>query len=185
MLPVFTTEGVEGLKRKFIEAEDRPPSGYVAGLCLLAAGPGIADMTVIYDLFSSPDARQAALDSMTAAWDKTKEEAEQEWKDKGVENAWNDAESTAEQAVSDLEKAGRSMMDVSAGDFTGIGGAIADIAKGGPVKDIENLAADVEGEVGDAVKRARGWTEQSKKRAPRSLVTGHAATRPKKGRGKP
>lgn len=183
MLPVFTTEGVEGLKRRFIEAENRPPGGYVAGLCLLAAGPGIPGMTVIYDLVSSPDARQAAVDSMTAAWEKNKDTAGQAWKDSGVENAWNGTQDTAEKAALDLRQAAQAAVR-DTGDPTGIGRTIDAIAASGPMKSIESFAAGVEGEVDEAVKRARGWTEQSKKKAPRSLAAAYGPRRGK-GKGKP
>ncbi|RKG63566.1 hypothetical protein D7W79_40110, partial [Corallococcus exercitus] len=41
-LPVSTTGGVAGLKQAFLTAANRPPGGYVGGICLLAAGPNLA-----------------------------------------------------------------------------------------------------------------------------------------------
>jgi len=177
-LPVFTTEGVEGLKKKFIAAQDRPPTGYFGAVCFLAGGPGIGDMTVIYDLLTSPSARDAALDYMEAAAEKTAETAENAWKDQGVENAWNNAEATAEQAVKDIKKAARNAGKDIVSDLTSPARAAEKIADGGPIQAIDDIESELEGETSDAVKKARGWIAQSKTKAARSLATSYAATQP-------
>jgi hypothetical protein len=51
-LPVATNEGIRGLTTAFREAADRPPGGYLAGVCMLAAGPGLADATVLWEMIA-------------------------------------------------------------------------------------------------------------------------------------
>lgn len=70
-LAVSTSDGVEGLKRGFVEAENRPEGGFVAGVCLLAAGPFAATAAPLWSILGQASAleKAAALDDavMTAA----------------------------------------------------------------------------------------------------------------------
>jgi hypothetical protein len=50
ILPVATTEGVTGLRQAFVRANNRPEGGYLCGVCLLAAGPGLKDAQVLWEI---------------------------------------------------------------------------------------------------------------------------------------
>lgn len=49
-LPVSTTGGVAALKAAFTAAADRPPGGYIGGVCFLASGPNLAKATMLWEL---------------------------------------------------------------------------------------------------------------------------------------
>jgi hypothetical protein len=105
-LGVATQGGVAGLKEAFMTATNRPPGGYIGGICLMASGPDLAGASMLFDLLGGTTAielaegnislqeavSQGALGQATAvleqaaapvgaAWDKftatTKEEAEE------------------------------------------------------------------------------------------------------------
>lgn len=64
VLPVATTGGVNDLKTAFVRAQNRPPGGYVGGVCLLASGPNLAKATMLWELLgasSTMDAMQGKL----------------------------------------------------------------------------------------------------------------------------
>ena len=50
VLPVATQGGIAGLKDAFIKATNRPPGGYVGGVCLLASGPNLAKAAMLWEL---------------------------------------------------------------------------------------------------------------------------------------
>jgi hypothetical protein len=49
-LGVATQGGVAGLKSSFLSAGNRPPGGYVGGVCFLASGPNLAKASLLFDL---------------------------------------------------------------------------------------------------------------------------------------
>jgi hypothetical protein len=64
-LPVSTTGGVAGLKQAFLTARDRPPGGYVGGICLLAAGPNLAKAAMLWELLGLSAAMELAEGKLT------------------------------------------------------------------------------------------------------------------------
>ncbi len=94
VLPVASTTGVDGLKQGFAAAQNRPPGGFMAAICLLAAGPGAPTATTLYNMLGQggaltnlQNAREfeqdqiaaagAGLDASIAALDTTATEATQ------------------------------------------------------------------------------------------------------------
>ncbi len=80
VLPVSTNEGVEGLKRAFVEATNRPPGGFVAGACLLAAGPGLKDAAFLWEIFAGGEFARVgseALDALDSASSATEDAAQE------------------------------------------------------------------------------------------------------------
>jgi hypothetical protein len=59
-LGVATQGGVAGLKQAFVEATDRPPGGYIGGVCLLASGPNLAKAAMLFDLLGGTTAIELA-----------------------------------------------------------------------------------------------------------------------------
>lgn len=49
-LGVATQGGVAGLRQAFMTATNRPPGGYLGGVCFLASGPNLAKATMLFDL---------------------------------------------------------------------------------------------------------------------------------------
>ncbi|GMU10194.1 hypothetical protein [Corallococcus caeni] len=64
-LPVSTTGGVAGLKQAFLTATNRPPGGYVGGICLLAAGPNLAKAAMLWELLGLSAAMDLASGELT------------------------------------------------------------------------------------------------------------------------
>lgn len=64
-LPVSTTGGVAGLKQAFLTATNRPPGGYVGGICLLAAGPNLAKASMLWELLGLSAAMELAEGDLT------------------------------------------------------------------------------------------------------------------------
>ncbi|RKH51804.1 hypothetical protein D7Y23_09090 [Corallococcus sp. AB050B] len=64
-LPVSTTGGVAGLKQAFLTAANRPPGGYVGGICLLAAGPNLAKAAMLWELLGLSAAMDLASGELT------------------------------------------------------------------------------------------------------------------------
>jgi hypothetical protein len=69
VLSVSTSEGVEGLKTQFLAAENRPEGGFMAGLCLLAAGPLKAAAAPLWAILGQASSleKAAALEEQQAA----------------------------------------------------------------------------------------------------------------------
>jgi hypothetical protein len=50
ILPVATKGGVAALKSAYVSAADRPPGGYVGGVCFMASGPNLAKCAMLWEL---------------------------------------------------------------------------------------------------------------------------------------
>ncbi|RKH13886.1 hypothetical protein D7X74_21005 [Corallococcus sp. CA047B] len=64
-LPVSTLGGVEGLKQAFLQAKNRPPGGYVGGICLLASGPNLAKAALLWEMLGQSPAMELAEGNLT------------------------------------------------------------------------------------------------------------------------
>lgn len=56
LLPVATKRGVSGLTQAFVSAADRPPGGYVGGVCFMASGPNLAKAAMLWELLGASTA---------------------------------------------------------------------------------------------------------------------------------
>ncbi|KAB2910284.1 MAG: hypothetical protein F9K40_02955 [Kofleriaceae bacterium] len=56
ILPVATKRGVAGLKQAFVTAADRPPGGYIGGVCFMASGPNLAKAAMLWELLGASTA---------------------------------------------------------------------------------------------------------------------------------
>jgi len=59
-LPVSTQGGVNGLRQAFVSATNRPPGGFVGGICLLASGPNFAKAAMLWELLGLATAFELA-----------------------------------------------------------------------------------------------------------------------------
>jgi hypothetical protein len=66
-LNVSTNAGIPALKQAFVEAVDRPPGGYIGGICFLASGPNMAKAAMLWDLLGLSTAMDVAEGKMTLA----------------------------------------------------------------------------------------------------------------------
>jgi hypothetical protein len=64
-LGVSTQGGIPGLKEAFLNAGNRPPGGYIGGVCFLAAGPNLAKATMLFDLLGGTTAIELAQGDIT------------------------------------------------------------------------------------------------------------------------
>jgi hypothetical protein len=59
-LGVATQGGVAGLRQAFMTATNRPPGGYIGGVCFLASGPNLAKAAMLFDLLGGTTAIELA-----------------------------------------------------------------------------------------------------------------------------
>jgi hypothetical protein len=59
-LGVATQGGVTGLKDAFMTASNRPPGGYVGGVCFMASGPNLAKASMLFNLLGGTTAIELA-----------------------------------------------------------------------------------------------------------------------------
>lgn len=59
-LGVATQGGVSGLVDAFQNAADRPPGGYIGGVCFMASGPNLAKASMLFDLLGGTSAIEIA-----------------------------------------------------------------------------------------------------------------------------
>jgi hypothetical protein len=59
-LGVSTQGGVAGLRQAFLDATNRPPGGYIGGVCFLASGPNLAKAAMLFDLLGGTTAIELA-----------------------------------------------------------------------------------------------------------------------------
>ena len=64
-LTVSTRGGVAGLKQAFLTAKNRPPGGYVGGICLMASGPNLAKAALLWELLGLSAAMELAEGNLT------------------------------------------------------------------------------------------------------------------------
>jgi hypothetical protein len=55
-LGVATQGGVAGLQNAFMTASNRPPGGYIGGVCFMASGPNLAKAAMLFDLLGGTTA---------------------------------------------------------------------------------------------------------------------------------
>lgn len=103
VLPVATNEGVAGLERAFVQATNRPPGGFVAGACLLAAGPGLADAAFLWEIFTGGSFARAGAETL-ATLEASAQQAEQLAASaaQSAEQAWNDMLDAVESLPADV-----------------------------------------------------------------------------------
>lgn len=166
VLPVMTTEGVAGLKRAFVEAKDRPPGGYVGGVCLLAAGPGMADATVLWNLLGQGGAFEQLEGALAANRALISEAAEKNDLDGKLQNLAG----SARQAALDLQAAVLAAPEQFVSDLGRPAEELAELVQNTPAGfiDLVNEAGKTYGT--DAIAQGEAWVNESRKRGPRSLA---------------
>lgn len=103
VLPVSTSEGVDGLERAFVEAANRPPGGFVAGACLLAGGPGLKNAAFLWEMFAGGEFARAGADALTTLETAAEDAAEAAEAFAGsAEDAWNDMVEAIESLPDDV-----------------------------------------------------------------------------------
>lgn len=161
-LAVSTSEGVEGLKRRFLEAEDRPEGGFVAGICLLAAGPFAGAAAPLWSILGQASAleKAAALDeqAMTAA--AASDPA-----------TWADTSRSPRDTAAALASAAQAASDT----LRRSPAEIAAMAQQSPMDLV--AAADEAGTPAAAAiaEEGRAWVREVRKKGPRSLAVGLSA----------
>src|SRR5262249_49014069 len=66
-LGVATQGGIAGLRQAFMAATNRPPGGYVGGVCFLASGPNLAKAAMLFDLLGGTTAIELAQGKISLA----------------------------------------------------------------------------------------------------------------------
>jgi len=66
-LGVATQGGVAGLKDAFMTASNRPPGGYIGGVCFMASGPNLAKASMLFDLLGGTTAIEVAEGKLSLA----------------------------------------------------------------------------------------------------------------------
>jgi hypothetical protein len=66
-LNLSTKGGIKGLRDGFMKAIDRPPGGYIGGVCFLAAGPNLAKASMLWELLGVSTAMDVAEGKLTLA----------------------------------------------------------------------------------------------------------------------
>lgn len=163
VLAVSTSEGVEGLKRQFVQAENRPSGGFVAGVCLLAAGPLKATAAPLWAILGQASAlekaaeREAQQAAIAAGLDPSM------WANTASPLAAVEALAAAASAPGAAAALGRSQSELAA------------LAATSPMELVR--AADESGNAAGAeiAEKARAWMEHARKKGPRSLAIGLSA----------
>lgn len=115
-LPVATTGGVNGLRDAFLHAVDRPPGGYVGGVCLLASGPNLAKAALLWQMLGMSTAMDLMEGKLTPSqvWDDLKQSSTA----KLIEDNYAKVKAAGETLVTTTEEAGAKfaseMMDAAA-----------------------------------------------------------------------
>jgi len=116
ILPVATNEGVAGLKKAFVEAKNRPEGGYLCGVCLLAAGPGLKDAAILWEILAGGALAKAGEEAgklSVEAYEKQKDAAEAFGK--SARDAYNDmvdaVESLPEKTLESLGQTAEDLRD--------------------------------------------------------------------------
>ncbi|MCY1032124.1 hypothetical protein OV207_11695 [Corallococcus sp. BB11-1] len=104
-LPVSTRGGVAGLKQAFLQARDRPPGGYVGGICLLAAGPNLAKAALLWEMLGLSAAMELAEGKLTL------EDVAQQLKDSQVMQVLEASGNEVEDAWGNLKTASQEQAD--------------------------------------------------------------------------
>lgn len=166
---VTSNQGVRGLKQAFLTAANRPEGAHVAGICFLAAGPGLKDATVLWELFGQGKAFTIVAD----AYDQMAENAEDDWD--RVEAAAGALEDTATRAADAFADA---VVNAPAGALGGLveaGESVYDAAAAAPNALVDKLEQAGATLGGDAIEAGRQKVAEVRKRALGSLAAGHGA----------
>ncbi|APR75685.1 Hypothetical protein A7982_01031 [Minicystis rosea] len=161
-LAVSTSEGVEGLKRRFVEAEDRPEGGFVAGICLLAAGPFATSAAPLWSILgqSSSLEKAAALDESAMSAAAAADPA-----------TWADTSRSprdAAEALTSAAQAASAALGRSAEE-------VATMAQQSPM-DLVTVADETGTDEAAAIAaKGRAWVREARKKGPRSLAVGLSA----------
>lgn len=95
-LAVSTTQGIPGLVTAFETAENRPPGGYMGGVCLLAAGRGMSPATPLWILLGQKGNLEKSAAAFGEVW-----EAEYQRSAAEVDRAVAPAVAELEQTIAD------------------------------------------------------------------------------------
>jgi hypothetical protein len=172
VLPVMSTQGVAGLKEAFVKASNRPPGGYIGGICLLAAGPGMADATVLWNLLGQGGAFEQ-LENAAAA---TRKLVDEEARKNGLADKLRNLEGTARQAGQDLTDA---VLEAPASFASDLRRPVEELVEA--VRSTPAALADLAEEaqrvyVDEPIARGQAWVNESRKKGPRSLALALGAT---------
>lgn len=171
-LPVFTGEGPEGLQRAFVQAKNRPPGGYVGGACFLAAGPGIADATVLLNLLNPANAKKN-FGILEAAWDQTKQQAKTAYDTAQVAEKWKDFKKVEEKARADMDRAWKHAGTDFENDLATVGPAIEKARKALPDAASELANTAKKNLYDDPRKAGEEQVKRARQKGSRSLTLHH------------
>ena len=160
ILPVATNEGVAGLKKAFVEAKNRPEGGYLVGICLLAAGPGLKDAAILWEILTGGAFERAGQE----AWKLTQEAYEKQ------KDAAEDFGDSARDAFNDMVDAVESLPEKT---LESLGKTAEDLSDGllnAPAEVYEALAEAKDELVDDALREGRERARQAQRRGDRSLA---------------
>lgn len=177
ILPVATNEGVDGLKRSFVEAGNRPDGGYLAGVCFLAAGPGLKDAAFLWEMLTGGAFEEAAKEVADLAMEAKKEteEAAEEFGERAAES-WDQMKDAIENMPQDtLDSLGAAKDD------------LLDAIQNAPGEVVELLEDAKEVHVDDALRKGKEKADKLKGRGERSLAMfmGHQPAKGGPGRVRP
>ena len=185
-LGVATQGGVAGLKNAFMTASNRPPGGYIGGVCFMASGPNLAKAAMLFDLLGGTTmielaegkisleqaVQQGALGQATqvleSAWDGTKDE-----RDKFVATTKEEAEKFADavkQAVTDPD-----VLGALGQPFEDIADA-ADNMRVAAVEAYDQAGVFVPGD--EQIRNGIAHTRQAQRYGARSLALGYGSKEP-------
>jgi hypothetical protein len=166
-LPVLSTTGVAGLKDAFVKAADRPPGGYMGGLCVLAAGPGIANATILWNLLG----QGGAFEQLELAAEQTAATAEGAAALADLDAKAAALEETAVQAGEDMREAIENAPEALAADLGRPVNEVIETVQNAP-GELNDLINEAGANVNAAVARGQTWIDNSRKKGPRSLALG-------------
>lgn len=202
-LPVATTGGVAGLRDAFLRAADRPPGGYVGGVCFLASGPNLAKAAMLWQLLGLSTAMDLIEGDLTPSqlWDDLKQsstaqliEESYEQVEAEVEAAAAVAEAEGRKIVSGMERAADEFQAAIAGApdalFDGLGVAreqFEELVAGSRALGVDMLqqAEQTWPYHDEAIERGIADTRLAQRSGARSLALGLGATPPAVAPGTP
>jgi hypothetical protein len=173
-LNVSTKAGIPGLKDAFTNAIDRPPGGYIGGMCFLASGPNLAKASMLWELLGLSTAMDVLEGEMTL----------EDAAEAARHGALGQALDVVEKAGADARRAGdqfTSNVERSAQEFTtAVVNAGPEFAKsiGRLPEEIAELAKRNRDALVDAIDQARGFVPDDE-----AIRDGVAATKAARRRG--
>ncbi len=184
-LPVATQGGIPALKEAFLKAPNRPPGGYIGGVCLLAAGPNLAKASLLWELLGlgtvmdamegeltlkelGERVRQGALGPAVASV----EQAMQGGKE-AVEQFWDKTQENADAFVEALREAGpgfAAAVGRTPEELVEIGRRAR--ATGVEILEQAEVLAPLPENVRENIARGIAETQRARRRASRSIAMG-------------